>query len=115
MTRNIYPTIHKFSASDVAACKCNDCGTNVIKDGSYCMLHPRIWEKKFGLGWNDNLCLACIEARLGRKLSMARLDFISPPPQIEGYPTSDALWERYGFNIDEAKKTPPAKAKRGKS
>ena len=43
------------------------------------MLGSKIWDGKLGLGWNDNLCIACIERRLKRKLSLRLHDFISFP------------------------------------
>ena len=85
---------YKFSRRVIARHKCLDCGINVIKAGDYCMIRSEIWEGKFGLGWNDNLCIACIETRLGRKLR-PWLDV--SPASVEGYPTSDTLLERYGF------------------
>ena len=52
---------YKLSPRQIARCRCNDCGVNVIEAGDYCMLRPRIWRDTFGLGITDNLCLACIE------------------------------------------------------
>jgi len=46
---------------------CNDCGVDVLRTGNWYMATPELWQKKFGLGWNDNLCIACLEKRLGRK------------------------------------------------
>ena len=46
---------------------CNDCGVDVLRTGNWYMATPDLWEKKLGLGWNDNLCIACLEKRLGRK------------------------------------------------
>ena len=48
---------------------CNDCGINVIKAGEYYMLQPDIWHKQLGMGSDDNLCVGCLEQRLGRKVS----------------------------------------------
>jgi len=112
MTR---PRVHKFSRREIASCVCNDCGKNVIKAGNYVMIDSDIWEKKLKLGWNDNLCLEHVEQRLGRKVSFARGDFIAPPPEIEGYPPSDALMERFGFDMSKKtakKKTVGTKAER---
>ena len=55
------------------------------------MLRPRIWRDTFGLGITDNLCLACIEKRLGRAIAIG--DVITFPV-VEGYPMSDALHAR---------------------
>ena len=87
----------QFSRREIARHKCLDCGINVIEAGDYCLLSAKLWKDQFGLGWNDNLCIACIEARLGRKLSMRLLDFISFP-SVKGFPTSDTLLDRYGFS-----------------
>jgi hypothetical protein len=93
-----------FSRREIARHKCLDCGINVIKAGDYCLLSAKLWKDQFGLGWNDNLCIACIEARLGRKLSL--LDFISFP-FVKGFPTSDTLLDRYGFSEKKARKKAP--------
>ena len=93
-----------FSRREVARHKCLDCGINVIKAGDYCLLNSKIWKNQLGLGWNDNLCIACIEARLGRKLRL--LDFISFP-LVKGFPTSDTLAERYGFKKARKKRVMP--------
>jgi hypothetical protein len=47
---------------------CNDCGVDVLKIGDWYMAEQKVWEKKLGLGWNDNLCFACLERRLGRRV-----------------------------------------------
>ena len=100
---------HSFSRREIARHKCLDCGINVIRAGDYCLLSSELWKNQFGLGWNDNLCIACIETRLGRKLSMRLGDFISFP-SVKGFPASDTLLERYGFGKEKARKAP----KRGK-
>ena len=94
---------YKFSPDEIARHACLDCGVNVIEAGDYCMLSARIWRDTFGLGWEDNLCVACIEARLGRKLSLKRGDFISFP-FVEGYAASDTLLQRYGQNRAKKRK-----------
>jgi hypothetical protein len=76
---------------------CNDCGVNVLKIGEYYMLNPKIWEKELGLGWEDNLCIGCLEKRLGRKVGPMLPDFCSCPSYDWMYPTSDRLMDRYGF------------------
>lgn len=62
-----------------AVISCNDCGVDIIALGEYYMLRPEIWETQLGLGWNDNLCIGCLEARLGRRVSMR--DMFFPLPQ----------------------------------
>jgi hypothetical protein len=94
---------YKLSRREIARHKCRDCGVNVIKAGDYYMLKSSIWRDQFGLGWDDNLCIACVEARLGRKL-IGMHDFASIPPIIEGYPISDTLLDRYGFDKAKARK-----------
>ena len=89
---------YKLSPRQIARCRCNDCGVNVIEAGDYCMLRPRIWRDTFGLGITDNLCLACIEKRLGRAIAIG--DVITFPV-VEGYPMSDTLHARL-FPIQEA-------------
>jgi hypothetical protein len=49
---------------------CKDCGANLIVIGEFCTLQPRIYGL-LGLDWADNLCVGCLEARLGRKLCPA--------------------------------------------
>lgn len=100
---------YKFSAREIARHRCNDCGVNVIKNGDYCMLRPDIWEVTFGLGGGDNLCVACIERRLGRKLTF--LDFITSP-SVEGFPMSDTLFDRFGGEEASAKTRPRKRARR---
>jgi hypothetical protein len=85
---------YKFSRREIARHRGNDCGINVIEAGDYCMLRPDIWER-LGLGWTDNLCLACIEKRLGRNLSF--MDFAAPA-SVEGFPPSDTLLQRLGLS-----------------
>jgi hypothetical protein len=48
---------------------CNDCGLNVVLIGEFYMLSPEIWNVQLGPGWTDNLCIGCLEKRLGRKVS----------------------------------------------
>jgi hypothetical protein len=88
------PTRYRFSRREIARHKCLGCGVNVIKIGHYCMLNSDLWERELHLKSNDNMCIDCIERRIGRKLR--GLDFISYP-RVEGYPMSDTLLERLGF------------------
>ena len=78
---------YKLSPRQIARCRCNDCSVNVIEAGDYWMLRPRIWRNTFGLGITDNLCLACIERRLGRAITIG--DVITFPI-VDGYPMSDS-------------------------
>ncbi len=88
---------YKFSRREIARHKCIGCGVNVIKIGDYCMLSSDLWNRKLGLKWDDNMCVACIEARIGRKLSLRKHDFTSFP-SVEGFPMSNVLANRLGFD-----------------
>jgi hypothetical protein len=74
---------------------CNDCSVNVLKAGEFYMLDPDIWEQQLSLGWNDNLCIGCLEDRLGRKIGLR--DIVCFPDYAWMYPTSPRLLDRYGF------------------
>lgn len=89
MTR--YLSHYQFSHREIDRHKCIGCGVNVIEIGDYCMLKSEIWEDKLHLKWEDNMCVACIEARIERKLSMC--DCINFP-SVEGFPMSDILSDR---------------------
>ena len=65
---------------------CNDCRVDVLAIDDWYLARPEIW-KGLGLGPNYNLCLACLERRLGRPLRSGILDigppstfFLSQPP-----------------------------------
>ena len=47
---------------------CNDCGVDVLELGEWYMASKELWERRLGLGWSDNLCLGCLEQRLGRRV-----------------------------------------------
>jgi hypothetical protein len=84
---------YQLTRKEIARFTCLDCGVNVIEQGEFCMLRSNIWEQQLGLGWDDNMCIACIKRRIGRKLTM--LDFISFP-YVEGYPLSEVYSSRLG-------------------
>jgi hypothetical protein len=48
-------------------CFCNDCGVDVGAVGDWYMCSAEVWERQLGLGWSDNLCIACLVKRLGRE------------------------------------------------
>ena len=79
---------YKFSPEEIARHRCLDCGVNVIEIGDYCMVQSEIWRDQFGLGWDDNLCIACIEKRLGRRLTpvctenLIRVDDVMESPKL---------------------------------
>jgi hypothetical protein len=58
-----------LSRKELARYRCNDCGVNVVTAGDFYMLQPKISEDQLGLGWDDNLCIGCLEQRLGRKVT----------------------------------------------
>ena len=49
-------------------CICNDCGVDIVKAGEYVMLDLQIWDHELGLDAHDNLCIGCVEKRLGRRI-----------------------------------------------
>ena len=49
-------------------CICNDCGVDIVKAGEYVMLDLQIWVHELGLDLHDNLCIGCVEKRLGRRI-----------------------------------------------
>jgi hypothetical protein len=87
---------YQFSRREIARHRCLDCGVNVIKAGDFCMIGDSIWRDQFGLGWSDNLCIACIEKRLGRPLRPLQ-DIFPAQGGVEGYPSSAVLLNRLGF------------------
>jgi hypothetical protein len=87
---------YTFSRRQIVRHKCKGCGLDVIRIGDYCMLRTKIWEGQLGLGWTDNMCVACIEARLGRQLRFR--DFICFP-SVEGFAVSDTLRSRLGLKV----------------
>ncbi|MFZ2652031.1 MAG: hypothetical protein WA210_18185 [Burkholderiaceae bacterium] len=84
-----------MNIKEIAWHACKDCSVNVIACGEYCLVNPDIWERKLGLGWGDNLCIGCIERRLGRELGMR--DFAGWPNNPAGYSLSDRYRQRLGF------------------
>jgi hypothetical protein len=82
---------YTFSRRAIARFKCNDCGVNVIKTGDFYMLNPEIWEDQLHLSWTDNLCVTCLEKRIGRKISFADICSL---PSVEGFPMSAVLVDR---------------------
>jgi hypothetical protein len=56
---------------------CNDCGVNVLESGDWYMTPPELWAG-LGLEWDDNLCIPCLEKRLGRDAKF--LEDILPIP-----------------------------------
>jgi hypothetical protein len=92
--------------------KCDDCDVDVIRAGEFYMVKPGLWSRKLGLKWEDNLCVGCLESRLGRKLT--NLDFLTFPPNPGGFATSERLLPRIlGEHYDRTmKRTTKRTAKR---
>jgi hypothetical protein len=82
---------YQFSRQEIARHKCIACSVNVIEIGDYSMLQPDLWKQQLGLIWTDNLCIKCIETRLGRRLSF--VDFCTVVT-VAGYSPSDILVDR---------------------
>jgi hypothetical protein len=82
---------YHFSRRQIARCKCLDCGVNVIRAGDYCLLDFGLWDDELHLGWHDNLCIVCIEERLGRRLVH---DDFAGFPSVEGFVMSKTLSDR---------------------
>jgi hypothetical protein len=103
---------YKFSPREIARHRCLDCGVNVIREGQYCLLNGGVWERALGLTGNDNMCIPCIEARLGRHLKFT--DFAGLPT-VEGFKPSDLLLDRLGLIAVAAERRRIALAKRRKA
>ena len=101
---------YRLSRRQIARHRCLDCGINVIKAGDYLMLRLEIWEDQFGLGWEDNLCLQCIERRLGRRITMH--DTMNGIPTVAGHPMSAALYDRIVAPLLPKQRRRKAKPKR---
>jgi hypothetical protein len=82
----------KLFRKELAHFKCNDCSVNVVTAGEFYMLKPQIWEGRLGLGWNDDLCIGCLEARLGRKVCFADMGGFPQDPWMK--PISIMLMHR---------------------
>lgn len=99
----------KLSRRELARHTCKDCGVNVIEIGEYYMVNPAIW-KKVGLTWTDNLCIGCLEARLGRTLGTLFCgDWCTSPENPGGFENS----ERYARRALGEKVYAISKLKRG--
>jgi hypothetical protein len=57
---------------------CADCKVDVAATGQYYHLRDEVWVGELGLGWHDNLCLGCLEKRLGRKVGLDDFDMVWP-------------------------------------
>jgi hypothetical protein len=92
-----------LSRRQLARYKCNDCPVNVVTAGEFYILKPEIWEGQLKLGWSDNLCIGCLEKRLGRKISWRDMGW--PPIYPWTKPMSIRFLHRFlGENVT---KRPP--------
>jgi hypothetical protein len=89
---------YKMSPGEIDHHRCRDCGVNVILVGDYCPLKSELWHQ-MGLGSRDDLCVACAEQRLGRRLTPS--DFASTAT-VEGFPPSVTLINRLGLDRPES-------------
>jgi hypothetical protein len=74
---------------------CNDCRKNIAKSGDWYLCKDKIW-KRLGLGERDNLCIPCLDKRLGREARFPQ-DIVSVPvwsPEIKTL--SPELKKRFG-------------------
>jgi hypothetical protein len=69
-----------LSKKELARYRCNDCSINVVTAGEFYMLKGEIWEGQLGLGLHDNLCIGCLEKRLGRKVSLRDMGSLQSYP-----------------------------------
>jgi hypothetical protein len=100
----------RLTPTDLAKYKCNDCDANVVTIGEFYMCPDEVWEGELGLGWNDNLCIGCLETRLGRRVRVWK-DITPVIPLYkwqQPYPTPERLLDRFGFD----RTTPKKKRKR---
>jgi hypothetical protein len=96
--KNLQPIIMRKYADDpqrfVPDFPCNDCGVNCLEIGDWYLAKSEIWEKALGLGWSDNLCIACLEKRLGRRLRRGLRDVHWASTRYRRHPPlSRRLWE----------------------
>jgi len=88
--KNLQPIIMRKYADDpqrlIPEFICNDCSRNVLKIGDWYICKPEIWENAFGLGWSDNLCIACLEKRLRRPLRRGMRDVYPASTQYRRHP-----------------------------
>jgi hypothetical protein len=58
----------------IAGLVCIDCRTDVAAIGDYYHLRDEVWVGQLKLCWDDNLCIRCLERRLGRGLCLDDFD-----------------------------------------
>ena len=89
--------------------KCKDCKEEVIRE--YYMVWDEIWENAGMKCDGGQLCIGCLEKRIGRELVPD--DFLEAPIN-DGYRSSDRLLDRLGLlnkgELKELKKSNPKAA-----
>jgi len=105
----------RLSKKELARYRCNDCAVNVVEIGEFYMLNPEIWKDELGLGWSDNLCIGCLESRLGRRVGPLFKDFSCSPNYEWMRPTSDRLMDRYGLVKEKGNWRWPRKRKKSRA
>jgi hypothetical protein len=84
---------------------CNDCRRDCARIGHWYMAETNLWEKQLGLGWKDNLCLDCLEKRLGRPLR--GWDDVTPASTQLPFQLSPRLPALWGFTTRRRRKRQP--------
>jgi hypothetical protein len=95
----------KLSKEKLAHFRCNDCGVNVVEIGDWYMATPEIWKEQLGLGWNDNLCIACLEQQLGRRVRRGDIGPASSMHFVDDI--SDRVADRLSFVTPAGNESPP--------
>jgi hypothetical protein len=70
--------------------RCNDCGVDVLEIGDWYMAVDDLWKDQLDLDWNDNLCFACLETRIGRPVKPC-VDVWPIPTAIGDAPTLNSV------------------------
>ncbi len=102
----------KLSKQVLARYRCNDCGVNVVEIGDWYMATPKIWRQQLGLGWDDNLCIACLEQRLGRRVGRADIGPAASMHFVDDI--SDQLADRLSFVSNGSERKPAKRQRRRK-
>jgi hypothetical protein len=76
---------------------CNDCRKDIAKSGDWYWCDSKIW-KRLGLGERDNLCIPCLDKRLGREARFPQ-DIVPVPVWSPAVKTvSPELVKRFGLH-----------------
>jgi hypothetical protein len=102
----------KLSKEKLAHFRCNDCGVNVVEIGDWYMATPEIWKEQLSLGWNDNLCIACLEQQLGRRVRRGDIGPASSMHFVDDI--SDRVADRLSFVSASGERKPAKRQRRRK-